>query len=178
MNSPIIRYVFSFGILVFGFLVPILPRFYMIYVRLNNPERYKDVFRLLHNPLVYFMTVFPYIFLSGVAWFSLRQVDLSKESGVKQISGIIVSLIVMGYWGLAISMPPIWGLAAIFFMFGSILILPLTYWYGGIIGYWLVRSTFHNQMLVLNKTEIHVAPLNKTTLAETLNKSHENHKKL
>ncbi len=166
-----IRYLFSFGILVFGLLVPILPRFYMIYIRFNNPERYKDVFTLLHSPLLYLITVIPFGFLSVIAWFSLKKNDLSQKSDIRRISGVIVSLIVLGYWGLAVSMPTVWGLAAIFFLFGSILVLPLTYWWGGLIGYWFIRWIFPEHMCILEKTNTHLESSKRTTLLEMLKKS-------
>lgn len=177
MNLKIARNILSFGISLFGFLVPILPRFYMIHMRSSNPERLSDVFSPLHAPGVYQMTVFPFIFLSLIAWFSLRKSDLSRESVIKRVSGIIVAFIVIGYWGLMVSMPFVWGVAAGYFFIGSIFILPLVYEVGGLIGLRIFQSIFPDTTLPAKESENRKMQIkeskSETTLEEMFRKSRE-----
>jgi hypothetical protein len=172
MKLSVCKYISSSGILLFGLFVPILPRAYMICARANNSERISDVFGILHYPTLYFLTVVPFVFLSIFTWLILSKTTLSRDIVVKRVSGIGVSFIAMGYWGLGVSMPGVWGLGAFFFSFASILMLPLTYGYGGLIMYWIIKGMFLDQTKSFNENRVHVkSSKDETTLEKMFHKS-------
>jgi len=147
MNSTRIKIGFAFGILLYGCVVPLLPRAYIIFLTPGNTtiERYgiygyADIFTLLHTPSIYFAIVFPFILLSGVSWLSLTNKSLSNEALTKRVLGVLVSFVVICPWGFSVSMPNVWGLAAGWFSIMSIIVVPIGYIVGYLIGHWIVEQ--------------------------------------
>jgi len=96
---------------------------------------------LLWVPVLYIATI-PYILLYTIIWLILSHQNLSGVYMVKRIFGLVISFVAIGCWGLAVSMPFVMGLGAYFFLFCSPILLLLTYFFGGSIGYRIVKCLF------------------------------------
>lgn len=133
------RVFISFGILVLGLLVPFLPNACIVlFTSKTITNKYVYIFELWEDS-VYMLTVFPFLLLALVSWVSLINENLSKDSFIKRVSGIGFSFTVICYWGLGVSMPTVWGLAALFFSGMSLVVLPVTYSIGYFIGNLIVK---------------------------------------
>lgn len=100
------------------------------------------------------LPIIPYGLLLIAIGLSFSRQNITGPLIIKRLIGVMVSFVAIVSWSLAVSMPTAWGLAAYWFMLCSPIVLLVTYFIGGSIGYLIARSIFpHIEEKVAYKLE-------------------------